>query len=192
MIMTNIYVKLGWPEYQTYQQFDGFDEHSHYCPQDEVYFIEQQWLVEQDDKAVKKPDTSTTVEYKGIMIKLSSRYVGMGLPFWDKNGQPTHHHEVTININCRKHTFDFWSGIAHYQDTTMMTDMEMIEAFDSFLSDCISADQSIDDFQSEFGYENVSDCIRTYNACKRELEAWKNFFIDPYDLENWLRAAYDL
>lgn len=190
--MANIYVKLGWPEYQAYQQFDDFDEHSHYCPDDEIYFIEQQWLMEHDDRADEQPDSSTTIEYKDRTIELSSRYVGMDVPSWEKNGKPIHHHRVTIKVGYRKHTFDYWSGIANYRDTTVMSELEMIEAFDSFLSDCISANQSIDDFQNEFGYENVSECIRTYNACKEELEAWKNFFIDPNDLDNWLRETYDI
>ena len=77
-------------------------------------------------------------------------------------------------------------------DVDSMTEKNCIEAFEMFISDCISANQSIDDFQSEFGYENVSECIRIYNACKESLEAWKNFFIDPYDLDNWLRDTYDL
>lgn len=190
--MANIYVKLGWPEYQAYQQFDGFDEHSHYCPEDEVYFIEQDWLMEQDGHNEEQPDTTLVIDYKDGQIELSSRYIGMDVPFWAKNKKPIHHHKVTIKIGYHKHTFDYWSGLGHYQYSTTMTDQAMIEAFDSFLSDCISANQSIDDFQSEFGYENVSDCIRTYKACKEELEAWKNFFIDPYDLDNWLRETYDL
>lgn len=65
--MGNIYVKLGWPEYQTYQQFDGFDEHSHYCPEDEVYFIEQDWLMEQDgqEKLVDKLQEAIDACIKG-------------------------------------------------------------------------------------------------------------------------------
>lgn len=189
--MANIYVKLGWPEYQHYQQFDDFDEHSHYCPEDEVYFIEQQWLIEQDARETAKPDASTSLEYNGKTIELSSRYVGIDKPSWNKKDR-CHHHIVTFKIDFKSHSFDFWSGMGLYQDTTVMSDKGMIKAFENFLSDCIAANQSIDDFQSEFGYENVSDCIRTYNACKEELEAWKNFFIDSYDLDNWLRETYDL
>ena len=102
-----------------------------------------------------------------------------------------HHHKVTISVGEKKHTFDYWSGPAHYKTTTVMTEGAMIDAFNNFLMDCTLGDQSIDDFQSELGYENVSECIRAYNACQKELEAWKKFFIDPYELENWLHDKYD-
>ena len=190
--MVKLYFKLEWPEYQTYQQYEDFDEHAEYCAETNCYFIERDWLIEKEQQTSKElsPDSTTTIEYNGKEIELSSNYFGMACPPWDK--KPHHHHLVTIKIGCTKHSFDYWSGPMHYKDTTVMSKKEMIEAFESFLSDAIAANQSIDDFQSEFGYENVSECIRVYNSCKEELEAWKNFFIDPYDLANWLRDEYDL
>ena len=189
--MENLYVKLGWPEYQAYQQINDFDEHSHYCSDDDVFFIEQDWLCEQEVVNIEQ-DASTTIDYNGTAIELSSCYVGKHQPFWEKDGQPMHHHRVTIKIGEKKHTFDFWGGLAHYKTTTVMTDQAMIDALYSFILDCTLADQSIDDFQSELGYKNVSECIRVYNACKEELEAWKQFFINPYELESWLREVYNL
>lgn len=189
--MENIYVKLGWPEYQAYQQFDDFDEHAHYCAEDDICFIEQQWLMERDAKESAKPDASTSFKYNDMTIELSSRYVGTDAPAWDSKRQH-HHHIVTVKIGRKSHSFDFWSGMGCYRNTTNMSEKDMIEAFESFLSECIAADQSIDDFQSEYGYEKASECIRVYNACKESLEAWKDFFIDPYDLDNWLRVTYDV
>lgn len=193
MIMASLYLKLGWPEYQEYQQYDDFDEHACYSPENECYFIEQDWLLKRDAEDNSASDATIEIYYKEKTIEISSIYVGLGSPSWDKKGKTDHHHhKVTFKIGCKEHTFDYWSGLLCYKGSTVMTDNDMIAAFEDFISECISADQSIDDFQSEFGYENVSECIRIYNACKESLEAWKNFFIDPYDLDNWLRDTYDL
>lgn len=181
--MENIYVKLGWPEYQTYQKYDEFDEHAHYCSDDDLYFVEKDWLEECN---------AISIDYNGTEIKLFSYYVGKDRPQWEKNEEPIHHHKITIKIGDKRHSFDFWSGLAHYRLTTIMTGQAMIEAFDCFLVDCCYADQTIDEFQKELCYDNVSDCIRTYNACRNEFEAWKAFGIDHNELENWLRENYDL
>lgn len=199
MIMANLYLKLGWPEYQDYQQYDDFDEHACYSPENECYFIEQDWLISKDKKSDKKGfGPVTTLQYKDYEIKLSSRFVGYDLPEWEKKNSNKHpHHLVKIEIGYHSHVFDFWGSVVDYRsDVDIMTEKDRIEAFEMFLSDCISADQNetIDDFCSEFGYDssNISECIRVYEACKKELEAWKNFFINPYDLDNWLRDTYDL
>lgn len=195
MIMASLYLKLGWPEYQEYQQYDDFDEHACYSPENECYFIEQDWLINKGkENNGASLDPITTLHYKDYEIKLSSRFVGYGLPDWEKKKSNKHpHFLVKFEIGCNSHTFDYWGSVMDYRnDIDSMTEKNCIEAFEMFIFDCVSANQSIDDFQSEFGYENVSECIKIYNACKESLEAWKNFFIDPYDLDNWLRDTYDL
>ena len=199
MIMASIYLKLGWPEYQEYQQYDDFDEHACYSPENECYFIEQEWLIEKSKKSNGDNFGQVTkLQYKDYEIKLSSRFVGYDLPEWEKKNSNKHpHHLVKIEIGYHSHVFDFWGSVMDYRnDVDSMTEKDRIEAFEMFISDCVSVDQNktIDEFCSEFGYDssNISECIRVYEACKKELEAWKNFFIDPYDLDNWLRDTYDL
>lgn len=51
---------------------------------------------------------------------------------------------------------------------------------------------SIDDFNSELCYEKVSECIRAYNGCVRQLNEFKDMFIDPYELGDYLREKYGL
>ncbi len=41
--MEGLYIRLGWPEYQEYQDKDGFKEHSQFCAETNEYFIEQDW-----------------------------------------------------------------------------------------------------------------------------------------------------
>nr|MBQ4455805.1 hypothetical protein [Clostridia bacterium] len=38
-----LYIKLGWPEYQEYQEKEGFDENSEYSPESDSYFIYLDW-----------------------------------------------------------------------------------------------------------------------------------------------------
>ena len=194
MIMANLYLKLGWPEYQEYQQYDDFDEHACYSPENECYFIEQDWLIskgkENDEESF---DLVATLHYEKYEIKLSSHFVGYGLPEWEKSGSYKHpHFFIKIEIGRQSHIFDFWGSVMDYQNNVgHLTEKSCIEAFEMFLSDCISADQGLDDFCSEFGYSAIEG-VRLYEACKKELEAWKNFYINPYDLANWLRDTYDL
>lgn len=199
MIMASLYLKLGWPEYQEYQQYDDFDEHACYSPENECYFIEQDWLINKGkENNGASFDPITTLHYKDYEIKLSSRFVGYGLPDWEKKKSDKHpHFLVKVENGRHSHTFDYWGSVMDYHnDVDSMTEKNCIEAFEMFISDCISADQNetIDEFCQEFGYDssNISECIRVYEACKKEMEAWKNFFIDPYELDDWLRETYDL
>ena len=128
----------------------------------------------------------TTINYNGTEITLSSEHVGTAYPWGTEYVKQQH--EVSVWIDYAHVEFNF------YCNDYELGEDGLREAFYYFLSDGIAYVNSrdIDDFQSEFGYKNVSECIRVYKACKDELEAWKNFFIDPYDLDNWLRETYDL
>ena len=65
MIMASRYLKLGWPEYQEYQQYDDFDEHACYSPENECYFIEQDWLINKGkENNGASLDPITTLHYK--------------------------------------------------------------------------------------------------------------------------------
>lgn len=41
--MEGLYIKVGSTEYPEYQKRGGFSKHSHYCAEDDCYFIEQDW-----------------------------------------------------------------------------------------------------------------------------------------------------
>ena len=42
-MIENLFIRLGWSEYQEYQDKKGFDENSHYDPLDDFYFISKEW-----------------------------------------------------------------------------------------------------------------------------------------------------
>ena len=41
--MENLYIRVGWPEYQEYQQYEDFNDHSFYDVENDQYFIERKW-----------------------------------------------------------------------------------------------------------------------------------------------------
>lgn len=133
---------------------------------------------------------ATTINYNGTAIRLSSRFVGEDYPKWSKGFKKVHH-KITVKTDRASHTFDFWNND---RNGHRMSAQNLVEAFEMFLSDGISYDNSrdIDDFAAEFGYEKVSDLLDAWNGCKAAFEAWEEFSIDPYDLDNWLREKYDL
>ena len=129
----------------------------------------------------------TTFNYKDTAIKLSSEYVGSAFP-WGKEYEKQHH-EVSV-----------WVGDEHVEFNFYCNDYELDEdglreAFYYFLSDGIAYDNAkdIDDFQSEFGYTKVSECVDAYNGCKDAYDKWTNLCdIDIYEITNWLQETYNL
>ncbi len=41
--MEDLYIRVEWPEYQDYQQYDGFEEHNFYDAVNNQCFIEYEW-----------------------------------------------------------------------------------------------------------------------------------------------------
>ena len=127
----------------------------------------------------------TQVIWEGKTITISSRHIGIDTPQWS-HGYKKHHFKITVECDGRKFTEDYW------QPDQKMTVRGLREVLECCCSDAISGDMSIDDFQSEFGYEKASELIRVYNACKSTLGKFKYLFIDPYELSNYLREKYDI
>ncbi len=127
----------------------------------------------------------TEVVWKGKTLIVSSRHIGIDTPEW-AHGYKKHHFKVTVECDGRKFTEDYW------QPDSKMKVSDLRQVLETLCSDAIAGDQSIDDFQSEFGYEKASELIRTYNGCKKTLENFKDLFVNPYELGDYLRERYDL
>ena len=129
----------------------------------------------------------TIINYNGTEITLSSEYVGTARPCGDKYVKQQHC--VTVWIGDEHVEFDF------YCNDYELGEDGLREAFYFFLSDGIAYDNAndIDDFQSEFGYTKVSDCIKAYNGCKDAHDKWASLSdIDIYDICNWMQEVYNL
>jgi len=133
---------------------------------------------------------ATIINYSDTPICVKARFVGEDCPKWS-HGFKKKHFKVTVSANEAVYTFDFWGNTRTHKP---MVRKELIEAFEMFLSEAIDYDncKNIDDFQAEFGFEKVSECIDAYDGCKKSWEAWKKFHIDAYELDNWLRETFNI
>ena len=126
------------------------------------------------------------INYKGNVIELSSEYQGTARP-WDGKYEKQHH-VVYVDMDDQHTWFDF------YCNDPCLDEEREIEAFWFFLADgiCYANAKDIDDFQDEFGYTKVSDCLEAYEGCKVARYKWLPFGIDAIELSNWLQDKYGL
>lgn len=128
----------------------------------------------------------TIIHYYEHDIELSSKHLGIAYP-WGKEYEKQHH-LVTVKVGTRKTEFDF------YCNEKKLKEYDLVLAFYYFLSDGISFYNagSIDEFQSEFGYDKVSELLKVYEGCKEAWYKWKPFRINAISLANWLQSRYNL
>lgn len=127
----------------------------------------------------------TKIEWNGKTIQVSSRHIGIDTSSWG-GGYKKHHFKITVECGGRKFTEDYW------QPESKMKVSDLRQVLETMCMDATYGDMSIDDFNSELCYEKVSECIKAYNGCVRQLNEFKDMFIDPYELGDWLREKYDL
>lgn len=129
----------------------------------------------------------TSINYNGTEIMLGSECVGTAYPWGEKYAKQ--HHKVSVWVGDECIEFDY------YCNDYELGEDELREAFYFFLSDGIAYDNAndIDDFQSEFGYTKVSDCMKAYNGCKDAYDKWTSLCdIDIYDIFDWMQEEYKL
>ena len=54
--MEGLYIRVGWPDYQEYQEKEGFADHSKYCADTNEYFIEQDWAFQNQNDDCEDED----------------------------------------------------------------------------------------------------------------------------------------
>ena len=130
---------------------------------------------------------NTTINYNGTEIILYGNHIGTATPWGEKYIKQ--HFEIDVTINGKTAMFDF------YCNDYELDDKQLCEAFYFFLSDGIAYNNAkdIDDFQSEFGYTKVSECVDAYNGCKDAYDKWTRLCdINIYDICNWMQEEYEL
>lgn len=60
--MEGLYIRKGFPEYQEFQEKEGFKEHSCYCADTDEYFIEQDWAFRNHE------DDENNEHIKNVMV----------------------------------------------------------------------------------------------------------------------------
>ena len=79
---------------------------------------------------------------------------------WSGGYRP--HWKLTLKYGGRRATFDYWNNIYNVKP-------EKLEILSMLLSDATAGTYSIDEFQSEFGYKKMSECLRAYKGCQSTL-----------------------
>lgn len=127
----------------------------------------------------------TKIEFKGNVITISSRHIGTDIPACG-GGYKKHHFKIEMECNGRKFKTDWW------QPENKMKVCDLRSCLETLCMDSTYGDMTIDEFNSELCYEKVSECIKAYNGCKEILEYFKDLFINPYELGDYLREKYDI
>ena len=127
----------------------------------------------------------TTINYNGTEIILSSECIGTATPWGEKYVKQQH--EVEVQVGHLHTSFDY------YCNDYDLDEDGLVNAFYCLLSDAVAYAnaEDIDDFQREFGYDKVSECIEAYNGCKDAYEKLQKFNLDIYDALNFLQENYN-
>ena len=86
-------------------------------------------------------------------------------------------YEVELNYNGKTYTTYYTDSVVAYRNGKNIDFKQVME--------CLLLDKSaydsctdIDDFQAEFGYEKVSECLKAYNGCKETSEGLERLFTE--------------
>ena len=94
----------------------------------------------------------------------------------DNYGTRTHY-LLELYYNANTYVFDYTDSVMAYkngEDLNYRNVMECLLLDKSAYDSC----RDIDDFQAEFGYEKVSECLKAYNGCKETSEGLERLFTE--------------
>jgi hypothetical protein len=125
-------------------------------------------------------------------FEVKGKFLGANKPDWDKENLHNNFRIFVKNLeNQKKVSFLFWDSIENYEKgKTELTEEDLIYCFKMLLEDALNylENPDIDEFAKELGYEKVSDVIRAFNGCKKQLEKVIKLGIDTneeiYELIN--------
>lgn len=119
-------------------------------------------------------------------FELRAIHAGEKNPVWKDGQDRTHcHHVIRVkDMETKKFfSFDYWASLANPE---IADEKEVLQAFECFLNDCLVATDTLENFTSEFGYEE-KEARRIYAVCGRSLKKMKRIYEgDLYDLYNEL------
>lgn len=143
----------------------------------------------------KTTDFSSKTEFKYKGITVVSELYKSGVEFPNSNNEMLHNHFRIKAINGNsKISFDYYDSHHNYcKGHTELSENDIIQAFDCFINDSLSADMDFQYFCGEFGYDtDIRKAYKIYKACCKSLEkANKIIKGDLYDFANEFREAHE-
>lgn len=119
-------------------------------------------------------------------FELRAIHAGEKNPVWKDGQDRTHcHHVIRVkDMETKKFfSFDYWTSLANPE---IADKKEVLQAFECFLNDCLVATDTLENFTSEFGYEE-KEARRIYAVCGRSLKKIERLYEDSIvDLANEL------
>lgn len=131
-------------------------------------------------------------KYKNLTI--SSKFLGnKNWHEMDNDKYPNYNNHIIYIYNTdtkKRCSFEFWNSIVGGEITD---EMELLEAFNCFVSDARIGEDSYEDFIHEFGYEDDKSAKSIYKLCCKSLEQFDRVVgLDVCDVLNDLRENYRL
>jgi predicted DNA-binding protein YlxM (UPF0122 family) len=102
-------------------------------------------------------------------LKIKNGYGKKAL--WGESGN---HYIAILSNDNGIYSFDFWGSIQDKRNHKRPTQYNILVCLNTY----VDTDMSIDDFASEYGYNNtnISQVIKTYNACIEQTQELKKLF----------------
>ena len=128
------------------------------------------------------PKQSLFARWKEFKIEAKLKGLEVSPTFGDEQPRPNWLIYVTNLETKETITFDFYGSIIDQREQKKKLSInDLIYCFYLLLSDAISGEMDVDDFQNEFGYTSVKECLRVHRACKDQLHK-ANIILNGYDL----------
>lgn len=134
----------------------------------------------------------TSLRYGTHEIILNGVHIGEERP-WDGK-----YWKQAFNINVKVTNLETGeinvANFRFYQQEKVLWTNDLRHAFWCFVSEAQSGTMDIDDFFSEFGYTKISEGLKVYRGCQRQMEKYQTLQIpgDVCDLLNWLSETYKI
>lgn len=124
---------------------------------------------------------------------IRARYKDLDCPIWDKENYHNKYSITVINLNNNKRIwFYFWDSLINTQENKKLSEIDLIYAFKCFLEDALNyIDYNIDEFQKEFGYDNITLCLNAYDGCRKSYLKTIKLGLTEDDLYNIVNAIIE-
>lgn len=133
-----------------------------------------------------------TLNFSFGKVVMSSRLVDGDYQFGEDNSKFNHHYRFSIRISYdgKYRYFSYWTSYQDWRNAKEELDeSDYKNALNCILSDSYAAQNTFEDFCSEFGYSNDSiKALGVYNDCKYYSQKMESLFsgLDLLSIQNEL------
>jgi hypothetical protein len=130
-------------------------------------------------------------------FEIKAKFFRAEVPAWENLKLPHFRFRISVkNLKIGKTIFfNFWDSYENFRKGKKeLNDEDLIFCFKCFLDDAISYydNQDINDFASEFGYDDIKACLRAWKGCKVQYEKVKKLGLNDDDLINIFNKIVEL